>query len=456
VHGEVAKAFVLSLGFGTLSHTNALLSALMESIFFAKFDDDIGPCVVCEAGRQLLSGPKGCFERVSAYIITKKELCGSLLTVCDDGAQACVMSCPLCVENDKVYSRNAFYFAFGFIFLLDAHTGAFEAVLRKLAFMMRSLEVEFQYLSQPDTGEKLKRVLERVLEELSRFGESVVSIDSENVLALKILPRLIDPPEILDHQVPVQISSLAEYETKEWDLTIQHVIPYIDGVRHVKKIADDSMVAVTLVRRCVRQLVYFRCVKLIDIFQYSNSYQCLPTLVELAEDPIIQQRCVSFVWNRRGDPPSYIKIFHLYASLQPCIQLKDFCILHDTLGLSIDDQRFITFGVLNNLIQRVHLHPVEPVVLSRELGTISENVNIFDNSPQPLWTGEVFKTNKSRVRKSRRSPDTSSSAAHAGQLLKLLTTGENNLDAICAEMWQPSEELISHFENDRSICMIQK
>jgi nitrogen permease regulator 2-like protein len=53
---------------------------------------------------------------------------------------------------------------------------------------------------------------------------------------------------------------------------VLQVIPHIDGVKYVKKISLDAEVDIEIVKRCVRALLYYNCVALIDIFQYSNVY----------------------------------------------------------------------------------------------------------------------------------------------------------------------------------------
>ena len=83
--------------------------------------------------------------------------------------------------------------------------------------------------------------------------------------------------------MPMQVRDLTLVATLNWDLTTQRVIPFIDGVRHVKKIAVESGVDTALVRQCIQQLVYYRCVVMIDIFQYTNMYVCTENIVSLLD-----------------------------------------------------------------------------------------------------------------------------------------------------------------------------
>lgn len=55
--------------------------------------------------------------------------------------------------------------------------------------------------------------------------------------------------------------------SKSCDLTLQLVMPHVDGVNYVRRIADITSVAVDLVQLAIRQLLYFGYVAIIDIFQ---------------------------------------------------------------------------------------------------------------------------------------------------------------------------------------------
>jgi len=367
----------------------------MIGVFYARFDDVVGPVVECQAPTGELALDPELFDRTNEFVIARKELCGSVLTVGDGPTSGKkVMSCPQCVESEK-YNRNTFFFAFGFVLSAEESTGGYEPVLQKLSHTMLSLEIESSFLSEGGK-DKLQSILDRVLDELSHFGECIVSIDSANTLALKITPRLIDPPEVLDYDVPVQTRDISRLATREWDLTFLQILGFINGERHVKLIAELSGVGVALVRRCIRQLMYYRCVRLVDIFQYSNSYMCTSRIINLGEDERLQKQCISYVWNGVGEPPQPQKVFQLYSSLQPCLELKDFYLLYDTTGLNIDERKFVSFGVLHGIIRRVHKYPVfgnssltsDQIEDAEEAGYVQfcDNVQAFFDQPTPSTT----------------------------------------------------------------------
>ena len=132
-------------------------------------------------------------------------------------------------------------------------------------------------------------------------------LNDANILALKVfwVPR--DPDEVQEHDVPVLIRSRELILNLNCDLALQQVrfivlyckhylhsclthtphtylptslpvcppiqvIPHIDGTKFVKRISLDADVDIDIVKRSIRTLLYYDCVSLTDIFQYSNVY----------------------------------------------------------------------------------------------------------------------------------------------------------------------------------------
>jgi hypothetical protein len=80
-----------------------------------------------------------------------------------------------------------------------------------------------------------------------------------------------------------------------YDLTIQQILPYINGFNHVVKIACLSEVDITLVKECVQHLVAYGFLKLISIFQYCNVYVTKPEVRLLLTDQQLSRECLDYV-----------------------------------------------------------------------------------------------------------------------------------------------------------------
>jgi len=58
-------------------------------------------------------------------------------------------------------------------------------------------------------------------------------------------------------------------------------------------------------------------------------------------------------------PPPFEKVFSIYAELHPGITFREFCQELDLPALNIDERAFITFGILNSFLRRIHKYPVK-------------------------------------------------------------------------------------------------
>jgi hypothetical protein len=67
-------------------------------------------------------------------------------------------------------------------------------------------------------------------------------INEANLLTLKMYLAPVEPSAINEHDVPVLLEDPASFLRADWDITIQHVVPYIDGVKHVSRLALEAKV----------------------------------------------------------------------------------------------------------------------------------------------------------------------------------------------------------------------
>ena len=299
-----------------LLEQDRVMNPPLKGLFYAQFDDRVGPQFLHVVPRELLDD--SITERVSNYVLPKLELCGCLLTV-RGVSKLKIMSCPLYIESPR-YARHRFTFAFGMVFGQDDDVGPYGPVLRKIARFFHKLEEESQFLSTGGGG-KLGALLTRIMEGLVARGEAIVRVlDAKTSLALKLFPKLLDPPQVGEFQVPVFTRSLKNVVLKDWDLTIQRLEQHIDGRKFVKRIAIESGMDISLVRRALRQLLYYRVIVMLDVFQYSNLYACTRRISELATNEALQLECRNYVGRDGGTlrySVPFSKVFHLYSSLHP-------------------------------------------------------------------------------------------------------------------------------------------
>ncbi len=115
--------------------------------------------------------------------------------------------------------------------------------------------------------------------------------EGATTIYLKILNHKPDPQAVLDHLVPLLCEQYENTPIDVWDLTTQQVLPYINGINHVARIAAESDVEKALVKACIQNLVYHEVVQLLPLLKYSNVYMCTRNLQNLTKDRVMGQSC---------------------------------------------------------------------------------------------------------------------------------------------------------------------
>lgn len=135
-------------------------------------------------------------------------------------------------------------------------------------------------------------------------------------------------------------------------------MPFIDGYRHIAKIAAEADVEVSLVKACIQNMIYYGIIMLIPIFQYSNVYCTTPVLAELIENSSLQEECIRFVTKIENQLPTFRSIFQLYCSMNPSLTVRDLCMKFNPNASGIDERKLIKFGLMKGLIRRLQKYPI--------------------------------------------------------------------------------------------------
>lgn len=151
------------------------------------------------------------------------------------------------------------------------------------------MEDESGFLSRDDKSGIFK-VLNKVLQDLNDKKVTTI-VEGETTIYLKIVSHQNDPPIIHDHLVPLIRPEFQKMPNDSWDLTTQQVLPYINGINHIARIASESDVEIGLVKVCIQNLVYYEVVQVLPLMKYSNVYMCTRNLQNLTNDPGLSQAC---------------------------------------------------------------------------------------------------------------------------------------------------------------------
>lgn len=87
-----------------------------------------------------------------------------------------------------------------------------------------------------------------------------------------------------------------------WDISFPHMLPFIDGVSHVKKIAKEANMDVDCVKRSLRILKYYDLIIISDVFKFSNVYKLNSERgAKLLADPNVLEQIKDFIYPKNED-----------------------------------------------------------------------------------------------------------------------------------------------------------
>lgn len=151
-------------------------------------------------------------------------------------------------------------------------------------------------LGLPESTFSIQDLLMRIFQDLNNYSECLIPIDDGNAVDIKIFPLLRPPTTCVSlEDVPLSSVNLKKIIDVNWDPTMMGIVPYIDGLNSIAKISKFSHSDPSLVIECIRHLIYYKCVTLSDIFQFSNIYAPSSLIRNFLTDPLMATDCQSYV-----------------------------------------------------------------------------------------------------------------------------------------------------------------
>ncbi|KAI0536811.1 nitrogen permease regulator 2-domain-containing protein [Xylaria digitata] len=281
---------------------------MIQGIFYARFLPHEGTkvvaqsppgCIVATEYTPHLKPPLVDFDIVQEYIIPRKAFFNRFVTVNTPDGKHSILGFPVSIPHER-YHRNEFIFNFGLVIESDVDQIPYERLVRRLAVTFAEMERQNRYLSsegEVDDGRRpIESLLEIVKEDLNNYGECMIPVDEGNTINMKLFPYHAPPPPVHGWHVPVPKTKLAEIVDSTWDLTLQRIIPHVDGVNDVRRIAWLADVSLPLTQCALQHLLYYDTILLLDMFFFGSCYALRPGIHDFVSNRAsLIDECAAYV-----------------------------------------------------------------------------------------------------------------------------------------------------------------
>lgn len=299
------------------------------------------------------------FDTIKNYVIPKPSLCNKLITLKIDNYR--VLGFPVNIYASH-YARNSFGFNFCFVFSYESDTTPYEGNIKRIGKMFRALEEQSQLLSKslkdshvyyqtqqnisnnlhpnqniPNkfnmTDKYLKIIddwddashqivlskkapgldislqqnlfsieslIQQIFQDLNNYSECMIPIDASNSVDLKLFPISPPPPHVQPYDVPIALVKLDLLFDSLWDSTMLKIVPFINGINSISQISELSNANLELTKECIRHLLHYKSITLLDIFQFQNRYTVTSSIGNFLRDPNMANSCQDYVLNVKG------------------------------------------------------------------------------------------------------------------------------------------------------------
>jgi hypothetical protein len=204
---------------------------------------------------------------------------------------------PIYIENAK-YSRNKYIFNISFIFDQNKNTCSYEALVKKLACDLKTLEEECGFLSNEKMKAHIPKLLEQIHSNLNLNGECIIqkigNLDHSS-LFLKLIKNHIDPKIVQSFEVPVFTMDKSCFEIDDWDLATQKIVSTINGFKTISIIANETNIEITVCKEAIQNLLYAGVIMMVPVIQYSSMFVLTPNIIQYYADPEIHKDSIKFI-----------------------------------------------------------------------------------------------------------------------------------------------------------------
>lgn len=350
----------------------------IRCILYSEFDDVKGPKIICQSPARHFN-PAQC-DVISSYILTGFETRETIIIFTTETGMK-LMGFPVHLRNVSKYNRSKLLFNICFVFNATSSSSLqmFKPIVRKVGLFAKKLETQSSFLSDPTNKIRLQQTIKKIKANLNErqghFGHFLIpktrtanrseatAASSPQMFFLKLFPdqhrRFTD--QVAAHHVPVLTRRPEEVKAAlrrtRVSLVLKRILPMMDGCRFAKQIAIDMDVQLDCVLHALRQLLYYGCICIVDMFQYTNIYRVTSRIKELYSSSQLQQQCMRYLSGKGAELLNARVVMRCYALFQRGAMVQDVCSRVQP-ALAKNMQALVRFGTFRGLLRRVHRFPI--------------------------------------------------------------------------------------------------
>lgn len=335
-------------------------SLRLKALLYCVFDKEEGPIVCCADPPNAVGSH---FKPLGRYLLPESFVKGRVVSVVLD--ENVVLGAPVYIE-DTLYDRNCFQFNICAVISSNIDVEPYRDMAQHLASAFHALEVEIKLLSNSANVVQIRGILADLRHQLQLQGQCFVRVDPARCIAFKVWhqSRAL-PPEPSLYEVPVPLVDLTDILEGggldlpfEPDATIAEVARHISGSSTVEEIIMASGLQQAHVMICLRHLLHFDLVAMIDAIAAGSRYWLTPEFHVAFDQPDVVNEVVRYVTVGKdsGDAAKVQIVQGLYAEVDGWKQtLGEFQQAHaDQLQQNcISLCHFIAFGLLRGFLERI-------------------------------------------------------------------------------------------------------
>jgi len=361
----------------------------LRALLYCVFDKEEGPTVCCSdpphaVGKQ--------FKPLGRYLLPETFVRGRVVSVVlDDNV---ILGAPVYIE-DTLYDRNCFQFNICAVIGSRLDAEPYREMAQHLASAFHALEVEIKLLSRQQAASRVQCILAALRRQLAASGECFVRVDGSHCISFLVRlssPVLVAEPGLSEVPVPLvdleaMLRGSAEHSAAagaggqplapfEPDLTLVHVAQFVDGASTVREVVQASGLDRDSVLLCLRHLIHFGLVALIQEITLECRYWLTPEFHCAFDRPDTVGEAVRYVTagEREGDQATVQAVQALYARIDGWNEtLGEFrqANAEELQRLGVSLRHFVTFGLLRGFLERVDS---SGLALSQEEASELENL----------------------------------------------------------------------------------